>query len=210
MYFNAAYQIICSVPSELLEKVNTEIKKTLTEEFYTYQDFDAETKGLSWIRVDFMQKPADERLIPLYNSIQDVINHLKNSAVISTLNSVSLSLLKPKQVLAEHTDGRFIHRITDRYLVPLMASKVNYNYGYFNDEKVIYPLEYGKIYRVNNAIIHSALNLEDEDRYNILIDTFDSRLKEKFGNHPDLFSGLTVLGVNAEFEKRKPVLKALK
>jgi hypothetical protein len=59
-------------------------------------------------------------------------------------------------------------------------SDVNYNYGYYNNEKVIYPLKFGNIYRINNAIIHSALNLEDTERYNILIDTFDARLKTKF------------------------------
>ena len=71
--------------------------------------------------------------------------------------------------------------------------------------KVIYPLKFGNVYRVNNAIIHSALNLENAERFNILIDTWDLRLKEKFKDHPDLMSALTVLGVNYNFEKRLKV-----
>jgi hypothetical protein len=114
-------------------------------------------------------------------------------------------MLKPNQVLAEHTDGRFIHRITNRYLVPLTDSDVNYNYGYINGEKVIYPLKLGNVYRVNNAIIHSALNLENRERFNLLIDTWDPRLKAKFKDHKDLFAAMVILGVNYEFEKRLKV-----
>jgi hypothetical protein len=143
--------------------------------------------------------------MPLYNAILAVIDYIITNYNTDPLNSVSVSMLKPLQVLDEHTDGRLIHRITNRYLVPLMHSDVNYNYGYYNNEKVIYPLKFGNIYRVNNAVIHSALNLENAERFNILIDTWDLRLKEKFKGHPDLMSALTVLGVNYNFEKRLKV-----
>jgi hypothetical protein len=83
-----------------------------------------------------------------------------------------------------------------------MDSDVNYNYGYIDDEKVIYPLKVGNVYRINNAIVHSAINMENENRINILIDCWDQRLKEKFKDHPDLFSALSILGINYEFEKR--------
>ena len=205
MNFKSAYEITGTVPVELLNSVNDNIKSTLGDRDFNYQDRDVDSKELSWMRLDFMRPPADARLAPLYQSILKVINHIRDNTNIDPLNSVSVSMLKPLQVLAEHTDGRFIHRITDRYLVPLMQSDVNYNYGYYNNEKVIYPLEFGNVYRVNNAIIHSALNLENAERFNLLIDCWEPRLKAKFKGHPDLMKSLAVLGVNYQFEKRLKV-----
>lgn len=205
MNFNAAYQILGTVPEELLNRVNLEIHNAITDKDFNYKDRNVDTTELSWLRLDFMRPPEDVRRMPLYNAILAVINYIITNYNTDPLNSVSVSMLKPRQVLDEHTDGRFLHRITNRYLVPLMHSDVNYNYGYYNNEKVIYPLKFGNVYRVNNAVIHSALNLENAERFNILIDTWDLRLKEKFKDHPDLMSALTVLGVNYNFEKRLKV-----
>ena len=205
MNFNAAYQIIGTVPGPLLNAVNEQIAIALTDDDYNYKDRDLINKEHSWLRLDFMKPPSEERRMNLYSAILLVIEHIQQTYHVDPLNSVSVSMLKPKQVLDEHTDGRFLHRITNRYLVPLTHSDVNYNYGYYDNQKIIYPLKFGNIYRINNAIIHSALNLEDTERYNILIDTFDARLKAKFNNHPDRLAALTVFGVNQEFEKRLKV-----
>jgi hypothetical protein len=208
MYFNSAYSVVGSIDVTLLEEIIDQINKNINSRDYTYHDVDSKTKLPSWSRVDFSHEPTDERLIPLYKSILRVISEFKKTYRLNPISNISISVLQPLQTLEEHTDGRFIHRITDRFLIPLMKSDVNYNYGYINNQKVIYPLEYGKIFRINNAIIHSALNLENQERYNILIDTFDTRLREKFANHPDLYKGLTVLGVNKHFEMhRKPQVR---
>lgn len=205
MNFNNAYEILTTVPIELISAVNEQVASCASYKDFNYKDKDTTTKEDSWYRMDFMKPPSKEHLIPLYKSIMDLVNFISSSTNIDPVNSVSLSMLRPKQVLAEHTDGRFIHRITNRYLVPLTDSKVNYNYGYINGEKIIYPLVCGNVYRINNAIIHSAINLENEDRYNLLIDCYEQRLKDKFKDHPDLFHSLTMIGVNKEFEKRLKV-----
>lgn len=205
MNFNEAYQIIGTVPSHLLEQVNEEISRSVTDSDYNYKDRDVATREQSWLRKDFMSEPTDQKYMPLYTSILAVINYITENYKIDPLNSVSVSMLKPKQILAEHTDGRFLHRLTNRYLVPLTHSDVNYNYGYINGEKVIYPLKFGNVYRVNNAIVHSAINNEDVERYNLLIDTWEPRLKAKFKDHPDLMAAMVVLGVNFQFEKRLKV-----
>jgi len=202
MNFNTAYEITGTVPEKLLNAVNTQIKKTLADADYNYQDRDVDNKKLSWMRLDFMKPPEDKRLDPLYQSILKVVNHIIDNYNIDPLNSVSVSMLKPNQVLAEHTDGRLIHRITNRYIVPLMDSKKNYMYAYINDEKVEWNIDYGKVYRINNAVIHSAINAEPVERFNLLIDCWEPRLKAKFKNHPDLMRSLVVLGVNYQFEKR--------
>ena len=205
MNFNNAYEILTKVPYELISNVNEQITKCANYNDFNYKDKDTTTKEDSWFRMDFMKPPTKEHLVPIYQSIMNAVNYISNSTNIDPVNSVSLSLLRPNQVLAEHTDGRFIHRITNRYLVPLTDSKINYNYGYINGEKIVYQLEQGNVYRINNAIIHSALNLENEDRYNLLIDCYEQRLKDKFKDHPDLFHSLTMIGVNKEFEKRLKV-----
>lgn len=205
MNFNNAYEILTTVPRELISAVNDHITTHTSYSDFNYKDKDTTTKEDSWFRMDFMKPPTKEHLVPLYKSIMDLVNFISNSTNIDPVNSVSLSMLRPKQVLAEHTDGRFIHRITNRYLVPLTDSAVNYNYGYYKEEKIIYPLKCGNVYRINNAIVHSAINLENEDRYNLLIDCFDHRLRDKFKDHPDLFHSLTMIGINKEFEKRLKV-----
>lgn len=208
MNFDSAYEIIGTITNDTVNEVMTKINECIKQDDFTYIDHNSKTKEHSWLRLDFATKPSVEHLIPLYDALNNMATELSNYPNIDPITNISVSMLKPLQTLDEHTDGRFIHRITNRYLVPLTESDKNYNYGYYNDEKIIYPLKKGKIYRVNNAIIHSALNLENTERYNILIDTQCNRLRQKFKNHPDLMKGLTVLGVNYYFEKnRAPQIK---
>ncbi len=190
MNFSKAYEIIGETSAELLQAVNEEIKK-LNDDDFNYQDYDSRTKEKSWLRLDFMTQPDDEKFIPLYLAMKNVVDDLALKYSLDPVTSFSLSMLKPLQVLEEHTDGRFKHRITNRYLVPLSDSNKNYNYGYINGEKIIYKLELGKIYRINNAIIHSAVNEENAERYNILIDTFEQRLQEKFRRFNDIMTPLS-------------------
>jgi hypothetical protein len=190
MNFNAAYQILGRSNETLLQRVVDEINR-LTDTDYNYQDFDSKTGDKSWLRLDFMTAPTDEKYLPLYSATKQLVDDIAETNKLDPVTSFSISTLKPKQVLEEHTDGRFIHRITNRYLVPLTHSDVNYNYGYYNNEKVIYPLKFGNIYRINNAIVHSAVNLEDTERYNILIDTFETRLKDKFEKFTDIMAPLS-------------------
>jgi hypothetical protein len=138
-----------------------------------------------------MKRPEEEKLLPLYEAVKNLVNELAVRYSLDPVTSFSVSMLKPRQVLEEHTDGRFKHRITNRFIVPLSDSDKNYNYGYVNGEKVIYKLHLGKIYRINNAIIHSAVNEEDVERYNILIDTFEQRLQDKFKKFIDIMAPLS-------------------
>lgn len=190
MNFKEAYQVIGSADENLLSALVNEIK-TLNDNDFNYQDFDSQTGDKSWLRLDFMEEPKDARYHNLFNASKNLVLDVIQRYNLDPLTSFSISMLKPRQVLEEHTDGRFKHRITNRYLIPLSASDKNYNYGYVNGEKVIYKLELGKIYRVNNAIIHSAINMEDTERYNILIDTFEQRLQDKFKGFVDIMAPLS-------------------
>jgi hypothetical protein len=190
MNFSKAYEIIGEAADSLLKAVNEEIKK-LNDEDFNYQDYDSKTKEKSWLRLDFMKRPEEEKLLPLYEAVKNLVNELAVRYSLDPVTSFSVSMLKPRQVLEEHTDGRFKHRITNRFIVPLSDSDKNYNYGYVNGEKVIYKLHLGKIYRINNAIIHSAVNEEDVERYNILIDTFEQRLQDKFKKFIDIMAPLS-------------------
>lgn len=193
MNFSSAFEIIGNAQIELLEKVNKEIE-SLNDDDFNYQDFDSKTREKSWLRLDFMKKPEEEKHVALYFAIKDLVDELAVRYSLDPVTSFSVSMLKPKQVLEEHTDGRFKHRITNRYIVPLSNSEKNYNYGYMNGEKIIFKLEQGKIYRLNNAIIHSAVNEEDTERYNILIDTFEQRLQDKFKKFIDIMAPLSEEG----------------
>lgn len=208
MYFDAAYQDMGEVPAELMTPAVRALAQ-LTDDDYTYRDYNVKDVRESWLRIDFAREPIVNRLKPLYFGFRAVADHVVATFNLPPISTISLSQLRPLQVLEEHVDGRFIHKITDRYLVPLSHSDKNYNYGIFKDEKVVYPLRYGRVYRINNSIVHSALNLENEDRHNLLIDVMDNRLRAKFSNHPDLFRSLNALAVNWRFEDRLRIKKRL-
>lgn len=205
MNFKAAYQILGTVPDNLLAELTHQIQLIRSSD-YNYCDKNTESKELSWSRVDFFATTQPPELQKqLFAAMFAVADFCKTHCGLDRVNSASISTLAPLQTIDEHTDGRFLHRITNRYIVPLSHSIVNYNYGYYNGEKIVYPMTYGKIYRINNAIIHAAKNLENSQRFNLLIDTFDERLQQKFSQHPDILAALTVFGVNKEFEKRLKV-----
>lgn len=210
MNFKEAYQIVGSADEQLLEDLVEQIK-ILNDDDFNYQDFDSKSGDKSWLRLDFMEAPKEERYLPLYLASKNLVEKAAEKFQLDPVTSFSISMLKPKQVLEEHTDGRFKHRITNRYLIPLSDSDKNYNYGYVNGEKIIYKLELGKIYRINNAIIHSAVNEEDSERYNILIDTFEQRLQDKFKRFIDIMAPLSEEGykfskARSSFNKNDQIL----
>lgn len=190
MNFKEAYQIVGTADNTLLMDLINEIK-ILNDEDFNYQDFDSKTGDKSWLRLDFMEEPKEDKYKNIYLASKKLVYDAVATYGLDPVTSFSISMLKPKQVLEEHTDGRFKHRITNRYLIPLSDSNKNYNYGYINGEKIVYKLELGKIYRINNAIIHSAVNEEDAERYNILIDTFERRLQDKFKRFIDIMAPLS-------------------
>lgn len=208
MYFNAAFQDLGEVASDLMTSA-VQALSNLTDDDYTYRDYNVKEIKESWLRIDFAREPASEHLKPIYHAFSTIAEHIVSQYKLPPVSNISLSQLRPLQILEEHVDGRFIHKITDRYLIPLSNSSKNYNYGYFKEEKIIYPLQYGRIYRINNSIVHSAVNLENDDRYNILIDVMEPRLRSKFSKHPDLFRSLNALAVNWNFEERLRIKKKM-
>lgn len=208
MFFPAAFQDMGELPLELVDSAAAAVR-LISDIDYTYRDYNVKEVKESWLRVDFAREPSEPRLKPLYAAFKAIADHVVSKHKLFPISNISLSQLRPKQVLEEHIDGRFIHKITDRYLVPLSRSNKNYNYGYYDKQKVIYPLVYGHVFRINNAIIHSALNLEDDERHNVLIDVMDERLAIKFKDHPDLFRSLNANNINWKFEERLRIKRKL-
>jgi hypothetical protein len=198
MNFSRPYQIIGNADSDLVEKLNTEINK-ISDDYYNYTDVDSVTKQTSWVRLDFDYKKVQHpRETAIWQSGVTLINDLIEKYQIDNVSSFSISMLKPNQTLEEHTDSRLVHRLTNRYIVPLIDAGDSYNYWYVGPEKkkVIHYLKKGELFRVNNAIIHAAVNTGNIARYNLLIDTFPSRLIKKFGSSIDLAAPLSREGYN--------------
>jgi hypothetical protein len=80
----------------------------------------------------------------------------------------------------------------------------SYNYWLVGPqkEKVYHYLKKGELFRVNNAIIHAAVNVGDMERFNLLIDTFDVRLKEKFGRSIDLAAPMSKEGFTFSVKRK--------
>ena len=180
----------------LLDILNIEINK-ITDDYYNYTDVDSVTKQTSWVRLDFdFRKPQLDRETALWQAGVNLINEMQTRHFIDNISSFSVSMLKPNQILEEHTDSRLVHRLTNRYIIPLIDAGNSYNYWYYGpeQEKVIHYLKKGEMFRVNNAVTHAAVNTGDIARYNLLIDTFPTRLIKKFGSSIDLAAPLSKAG----------------
>ncbi len=188
MNFNGAFKIIGQADPVLVDNLVAEIGK-INDSYYNYTDVDSTSRLTSWVRLDFLPSGVKhEREIGVWTAGNALVNSMVERFNIDSVSSFSVSLIKPNQILEEHTDGRLIHRITNRYIIPLVNSGTSYNYWLYGpkNEKVVHYLKKGEMFRVNNAIIHAAVNGGGEDRYNLLIDTFSTRLNKKFGNSIDL------------------------
>lgn len=204
MNFSKPFQIIGQADMDLVDKLNQEISK-ITDEYYNYSDVDSVTKQTSWVRLDFdYRKPQFERENDIWNAGVNLIKDSVQRYNIDTVSSFSISMLKPNQILEEHTDSRLVHRLTNRYIIPLYDTGDSYNYWYVGPEKkkVIHYLKKGEMFRVNNAIIHAAVNTGNMARYNLLIDTFSDRLFKKFGTSIDLAAPMSREGYDFSIKRK--------
>lgn len=196
MNFSAPYQILGQADDDLVENVCSEIKR-INDEYYNYVDYDSKSGNASWHRLDFMPTGCQhERERPLFEAGLRLVNQVLEKFQLDDLSSFSVSMLKPHEILEEHTDSRLIHRLTNRYIIPLIDDGDSYNYWVVNGARVKHYLKRGQVFRVNNAIIHSAVNGGGVERYNILIDTFSARLKAKFQTSIDLNAPMSKEGHN--------------
>lgn len=196
MNFSAPFQILGQADDGLVENVCAEIKR-INDEYYNYVDYDSKSGNASWHRLDFMPTGCQhERERPLFEAGLRLVNQVLEKFRLDDLSSFSVSMLKPHEILEEHTDSRLIHRLTNRYIIPLIDDGDSYNYWVVNGVRVKHYLKRGQVFRVNNAIIHSAVNGGGFERYNILIDTFSARLKAKFQTSIDLNAPMSKEGHN--------------
>lgn len=194
MNFSAPYHVYGKVDDTLVEAVCSEIKK-INDEYFNYVDHDSKTGNKSWLRLDFAPDSVQhERERPLFEAGLKLVTHSLQKFGLDELSSFSVSMLKPEEVLEEHTDSRLIHRLTNRYIIPLIDGGGSYNYWVVDGVKVKHYLKRGELFRVNNAILHSAVNSGGIERYNILIDTFSNRLKDKFAKSIDLAAPMSKEG----------------
>lgn len=196
MNFSAPYQVLGQADSGLVETVCSEIQK-MNDEYYNYVDYDSKSGNPSWHRLDFtLDGYQHERERALYEATKSLVQDTVGKFQLDELSSFSVSMLKPNEILEEHTDSRLIHRLTNRYIIPLIDGGGSYNYWVVNGQRVKYYLKRGEVFRVNNAIIHSAVNSGNIERYNILIDTFSTRLRSKFRTSIDLNAPMSREGHN--------------
>lgn len=194
MNFSAPFQVIGQVDDYLVENVCNQIK-IINDEYYNYIDHDSKSGNTSWMRLDFAPNNVQhERERPLFTAGLELVKHAIEKFNLDDLSSFSISMLKPKETLEEHTDSRLIHRLTNRYIIPLLDEGESYNYWLVDGVQQRHYLKRGQLFRVNNAIIHSAVNCSNSERFNVLIDTFSSRLKSKFGKSIDLAAPLSKEG----------------
>lgn len=95
-----------------------------------------------------------------------------------TLIYLDMSSVPPGAKLLPHIDYARFHQLSRRLIIPVVTNPkavfalktVN---GIFN-----YNLKVGKIYEVNNQVLHTSINMGDTDRWHIIIDIIDNTAYE--------------------------------
>ena len=190
MFFSGYYQLIGRVDKTLLEQVNSNIEVFEQKNAYNF-------KHGEWLRLDSYHNPENYKLENIAGS--EIINKVTAMFPEDELFGWSVSYLKGKSEVVDHTDRMMFHRLAKRVIVLVNDVPDVLNWHWFsNDTRVNYLLEYGDVYRLNTSITHGLKNNNNDNRRAIYFDMMPKRLYNKFKSHQDI---VTVILADAVGEK---------
>lgn len=145
-----------------------------------------------WCRIDGSLRQGTlytSEHYPLIKPTLDAFFALRLPAVSGrVLCAWSLSRINPGTRLSDHTDGILRFRFCDRYIIPLSNNSRSYNYYKEGEREVRVHFKIGGVYRLNNLVMHGAVNDGDEPRDNLLLDVIEERVWHKYKHHPDMYA----------------------
>ena len=180
MFFPGYYQLIGQVDKTLLEQVNSNIEIFEEKQAYNFQHGE-------WLRLDSYHNPENYKLEDIAGS--EIINAVTAMFPEDELFGWSISYLKGKSEVVDHTDRMMFHRMAKRVIVLVNDVPDVLNWHWFSkDTRVNYLLEYGNVYRLNTSITHGLKNNNSNNRRAIYFDMMPKRLYDKFKSHQDIVS----------------------
>jgi hypothetical protein len=191
MFFPGYYQLIGQVDKTLLEQVNSNIEIFEEKQAYNFQHGE-------WLRLDSYHNPENYKLEDIAGS--EIINAVTAMFPEDELFGWSISYLKGKSEVVDHTDRMMFHRMAKRVIVLVNDVPDVLNWHWFSkDTRVNYLLEYGNVYRLNTSITHGLKNNNSNNRRAIYFDMMPKRLHDKFKSHQDIVSVILADAVGEKY-----------
>ena len=191
MFFPGYYQLIGQVDKTLLEQVNSNIEIFEEKQAYNFQHGE-------WLRLDSYHNPENYKLEDIVGS--EIINAVTSMFPEDELFGWSISYLKGKSEVVDHTDRMMFHRMAKRVIVLVNDVPDVLNWHWFSkDTRVNYLLEYGNVYRLNTSITHGLKNNNSNNRRAIYFDMMPKRLYDKFKSHQDIVSVILADAVGEKY-----------
>ncbi len=122
--------------------------------------------------------PPSETKKKLVDSAKTIVEFLQSLRPNDIFVRGEIAVLPPGAILDKHIDPRWFHKHSHRLHIPV----------YTNDRaKLIfedseYHLSVGKIYEINNRVLHTAKNDGDTNRLHLIFDVMDRDFWEQNSN----------------------------
>lgn len=177
MYFDGIIKYLGDVDETLLSPIN-QILKEYNESDWDNPAFIRRDYNLTYSRLIefpwFVSNNHDtysDRDLNLLKLCEPIINMIRERYYPKYIRvRGEIATIVPGTQISYHMDENNFHKLSHRIHVPLLTNSENFNIWKINDEDVEIHLEYGKIYEINNRIIHSAVNRSDTHRTHLIID----------------------------------------
>lgn len=122
---------------------------------------------------------TDERL-SLWKAVNPIVDFVKSMHPDYKLIRGEIVNLRPGKKLTPHIDIHWFHKVSKRIHVPIITNTDSF----LTFEDRSYQLTVGKIYEINNRIVHSGFNKGTSDRVHVILDmmptgTFNDALDRK-------------------------------
>lgn len=129
-------------------------------------------------RPDQLVKTQDR--VQLWEGVSPIVDYVYNLYTDHKMVRGEIVNLKPGKSLSPHIDIHWFHKESKRVHVPIITNDASFLT--FEDRN--YHLDVGKIYEINNRIMHSGFNNGTSDRVHVIIDmmpitTFNSAVSKK-------------------------------
>lgn len=122
---------------------------------------------------------TDER-VRLWKAVNSIVDFVKSIHPNYKLVRGEIVNLRPGKKLTPHVDIHWFHKESKRIHIPIITNRKSF----LTFEDRLYHLTVGKIYEINNRIMHSGFNEGTSDRVHVILDimlneTFDNALERK-------------------------------
>lgn len=129
-------------------------------------------------RPDQLTKSKDR--VQLWEGASPIVNYVCNLYPDHKMVRGEIVNLKQGKSLSSHIDIHWFHKESKRIHVPVITNEGSFLT--FEDRK--YHLSVGKVYEINNRIMHAGFNNGSSDRVHVIIDmmpidTFNSAVSRK-------------------------------